>query len=327
MLRKRAILAGAALCLALSSVAAVAQDNLKDVTVRFTWKLKGEYAPLFVALEKGYYEAEGLKVKLAEGSGSQTVISLVASGEEQIGYGPADAVASAVNKDIPVKVAAVYQTKLPIALISYPDNPVATPKDLEGKKLAGATAGAFTRLLPAFAKANNLDLSKIEVVMLDGAVGNTQFLARQVDVASPYLSNEVPRLEKMAGVEFVKLPIADYGLSLIGASLFTSDAYAAAEPETLKKLLKAIDKGYRASIENPAEATEILMKYLPAGEDLEVLTKQVEATIESTSVIDGKPIGWMADADWENTLKILNETGQLETVLPLDRYFTNTFFE
>lgn len=327
MFRKRAILAGAALLLAFSSVASVAQENLKDVTVRFTWKYKGEYAPLFVALDKGYYAEEGLNVNLAEGSGSQTVISLVATGEEHIGYGPADAVAAAVNRDIPVKVFGVYQTELPIALISFPDNPVNTPKDLEGKSIAGATAGAFTRLLPAFAAKHDLDLSRIEVVMLDGAVGNTQFLARQVDVASPYLSNEVPRLEKMAGVEFVKLPIAEHGLPLMGASLFTSDAFAEAEPETLRALLAATDKGYRDAIADPAEAAEIMMKYLPAGEDAEVLEKQVEATVVSTSIIEDRPIGWQADEDWENTLSLLEETGQIETVLPLDRYFTNAFFE
>ena len=44
------------------------------MTVRFTWKLKGEYAPLFVALDKGYYKAEGLDVDLAEGIGAQTVL-------------------------------------------------------------------------------------------------------------------------------------------------------------------------------------------------------------------------------------------------------------
>jgi hypothetical protein len=30
-------------------------QSLEKLTVRFTWKLKGEYAPLYVALEKGYY--------------------------------------------------------------------------------------------------------------------------------------------------------------------------------------------------------------------------------------------------------------------------------
>ena len=56
---RRLIVAGAALALLPAiapSQSAVAQTADK-VTVRFTWKLKGEYAPLFVALDKGYYKA------------------------------------------------------------------------------------------------------------------------------------------------------------------------------------------------------------------------------------------------------------------------------
>jgi len=49
----------------------------QSVLVRFTWKLKGEFAPLFVALDKGYYAAEGLDVKFAEGSGAETVVKLI----------------------------------------------------------------------------------------------------------------------------------------------------------------------------------------------------------------------------------------------------------
>jgi len=327
MFRKGAIMASAALLLAVSATVSAAQESLQDVTVRFTWKYKGEYAPLFVALDKGYYAEEGLKVTLAEGSGSQTVISLIGSGEENIGYGPADAVAAAVNNDVPVKVVAVYQTKLPIAILSYPDNPIRVPKDLEGKKISGSTGGAFTRLLPAFAAANDLDLSKIEVVMLEGAVGNTQFLNRQVDAVSPYLSNEVPRLEKMAGMEFVKLRVADYGLPLLGASFFMGESFVDSNPETVKKILRATDRGYRDAIANPAEAAEIMMRYLPAGEDSEVLQKQVEATVESTNVINDRPIGWQTEEDWNNTLTILADTGEIKEILPLERYFTNDFFD
>ncbi len=317
----------AGLLLAMASTASVAQtEDLTDVTIRFTWKYKGEYAPMFVALDKGYFAEEGLAVTLAEGSGSQTVISVIGNGQENIGYGPADAVASAVGNGVPVRVVAVYQTELPIAIISFPDNPINTPKDLEGRSIAGSTGGAFTRLLPAFAAANDLDLSKIEVVMLDNAVGTAQFLGRQLDAASPYLSNEVPRMEKVAGVEFVKLPVADYGLSLMGASLFMSDAFIEAEPETVAAILRATDRGYRDAIADPAEAAQIMMEYLPAGEDAEVLLAQVVATVESTSVIEGRPIGWQAEADWENTLSILASTGQLPEVLPLESYFTNAYF-
>src|SRR5438067_8433356 len=89
----------------------------EKITIRFTWKLKGEYAPLFVALDKGYYRAEGLDVELAEGSGAQTVLKLLASGNEKFGYGPAVSAAQAVSQGLPVKVVALYQTKAPMGVI------------------------------------------------------------------------------------------------------------------------------------------------------------------------------------------------------------------
>ena len=41
-----------------SAEVAAAQGAPAEVTVRFTWKLKGEYAPFYVAQEKGYYGAD-----------------------------------------------------------------------------------------------------------------------------------------------------------------------------------------------------------------------------------------------------------------------------
>src|SRR3954463_5439734 len=111
---------------------AVAQAPEK-ITIRFTWKLKGEYAPLFVALDKGYYKAEGLDVELAEGSGSQTVLKLLATGNEKFGYGPAVSAAHAISQGLPVKVVALYQTQTPMGVISFPGVALKSPKDLEGK--------------------------------------------------------------------------------------------------------------------------------------------------------------------------------------------------
>ncbi len=84
-------------------------QSLEKLTVRFTWKLKGEYAPLYVALEKGYYKAEGLDVTLAEGNGAQNVLKALAAGNEKFGYGPAVAFATAVSQGLPVKVVALYR--------------------------------------------------------------------------------------------------------------------------------------------------------------------------------------------------------------------------
>ena len=103
------------------------------LTVRFTWKLKGEYAPLYVALEKGYYKAEGLDVQLSEGNGAQNVLKVLAAGNEKFGYGPAVAAAQAVSLGLPVKVVALYQTSAPMGVIAFPDTPLKVPEGPRGQ--------------------------------------------------------------------------------------------------------------------------------------------------------------------------------------------------
>src|SRR5262249_20417991 len=89
--------------------ATIAPAPRTKVVIRLTWKVKGEYAPLYVALQKGYYANEGLDVELAEGSGSETVVKLVGAGTENIAYGSATVVGEAVNQGMPVAVVAIYQ--------------------------------------------------------------------------------------------------------------------------------------------------------------------------------------------------------------------------
>src|SRR5262249_20043012 len=250
---RRLIVAGAGL--ALLSAIALSQPALAQTadkaTVRFTWKLKGEYAPLFVALDKGYYRAEGLDVDLAEGSGAQTVLKLLASGNEKVGYGPAVSAAQAVSQGLPVKVVALYQTKAPMGVISFPDVPLKTPKDLEGKRLAISVGETFGDMLGPFARINNVDIGKIQQIQMDASARTPQFLTRKIDVMSVYLSNEWPQIEKRAGVKFNVLRVSEFGLNLLGASMIVGNAFAEQNPDTVKKLLRATAKGYRDAIADP----------------------------------------------------------------------------
>jgi NitT/TauT family transport system substrate-binding protein len=322
--RLRALIAiGSLLAFSIAAVpSAAAQEK---VTVRFTWKLKGEYAPLFVALDKGYYKAEGLEVDLAEGSGAQTVLKLLAAGQEKFGYGPAVAAAQAVSKGLPVKVVALYQTKAPMGVISFPDVPLKTPKDIEGKRLAISVGETFGDMLVPFTKMNNVDINKITRVQMDNSARTTQFLTKKIDIMSVYLSNELPQIEQRAKVKFNVLKVADYGLQLLGASIIVGNEYAEKNPETVKKLVRATNKGYADAMKNPDEAAKIMAKYFKVPMDAGVLQAQVKATVESTNAPAGKPIGWQEKADWEANLKLLKETGGIDNVKPLDAYFTNAY--
>jgi NitT/TauT family transport system substrate-binding protein len=302
-------------------------QSLEKVTVRFTWKLKGEYAPLFVALEKGYYKAEGLDVQLSEGNGAQNVLKALASGNEKFGYGPAVAAGQAVSQGLPVKVVALYQTSAPMGVIAYPDTPLKAPKDLEGKRLAISVGETFGDMIRPFTRINNVDLSKIQLIQMDASARTMQFLSRKVDVMSVYLSNELPQIEKRAGVKFNVIRVTDFGLNVLGSSMYVSSAFAEQNPDTVKKLLRATAKGYRDAIANPKEAAKMMAKHMAVPEQPDVLDQQVEATVVSTNAPAGKPIGWQADADWQANLNLLKETGGITEIKPLKAYFTNEYLQ
>lgn len=297
------------------------------VTVRFTWKLKGEYAPLFVALEKGYYSAEGLDVQLSEGNGAQNVLKALAAGNEKFGYGPAVAAARAVSQGLPIKVVALYQTSAPMAVIAFPDTPLQGPKDLEGKRLAISVGETFGDMIHPFTRINNVDLSKIQLIQMDASARTTQFLTRKVDVMSVYLSNELPQIEKRAGVKFNVIKVTDFGLNVLGSSMYVSNAFAEQKPDTVKKLLRATGKGYRDAMANPKEAAKIMAKHMAVPEQPDVLEQQVEATMVTTNAPAGKPIGWQTDAEWRANLDLLKETGDITDIKPLSSYFTNAYLQ
>ncbi len=322
---KTAILAG---LLAMLTLASAPQNvaygqNLEKVTVRFTWKLKGEYAPLYVALEKGYYKAEGLDVQLSEGNGAQNVLKALAAGNEKFGYGPAVAAAQAVSQGLPVKVVALYQTSAPMGVIAFPETPLKGPKDLEGKRLAISVGETFGDMIRPFTRLNNVDLSKIQLIQMDSSARTMQFLTRKIDVMSVYLSNELPQLEKRAGVKFNVIKVTDYGLNVLGSSMYVSNAFVEQNPETVKKLLRATAKGYRDAMADPKAAAKMMAKHMQVPEQPDVLDQQVQATVVSTNAPAGKPLGWQADADWQANLNLLKETGLIPDIKALNVYFTN----
>jgi NitT/TauT family transport system substrate-binding protein len=317
--------AGLAILLATGAWQSTHAQAPEKLTVRFTWKLKGEYAPLFVALDKGYYKSEGLDVDLAEGSGAQTVLKLLASGNEKFGYGPAVSAAQAVSQGLPVKVVALYQTKAPMGVIAFPDVPLKSPKDLEGKRLAISVGETFGDMLGPFTRINNVDIDKIQRIQMDASARTAQFLTRKIDVMSVYLSNEWPQVEKRAGVKFNMLRVSDFGLNLLGASIIVGNAFAEQNPDTVKKLLRATAKGYRDAIADPKDAAKTMAKYMKVPEDPDVLERQVEATVVSTNTPQGKPVGWQEAADWQANLTLLKETGGIAEVKPLSAYYTNDF--
>lgn len=304
-----------------STAPAFAQEQ---VNVRFSWKLKGEYAAMYAAQEKGFYTREGLNVHLGEGAGSPAALGALLQGQEDVVLLPAIFALTAISKGMPVKIISLYHPQTPIALISWPENPVRVPKDLEGKVIATAIGETGTTYLDSFCKNNGVDCGKVKKVQVDAQSRVPLFVQHKVDVVSVYQTNDLPVLEEKQGAKFVVLEMDKNGLSVPGMSLVSSDAIIAKKPEALRKLLKAVGEGVDAMKKDPSEAANMLVKNWPGHPSITSVTTQVKATAAAIPATPGHPIGWIDEKVIANALQLLKSTNEIDTAKPATDYFTNS---
>lgn len=293
------------------------------VHVRFSWKLKGEYAPLFVAQDQGYYTQSGLDVSLGEGAGAQGALGALLQGQEDVVVMPGIYALLAISRGMPIKLIAVYQPKAPITYISYPAKPVLVPKDLEGMRIATSVGDTPTEFLEVLCKLNKIDCGTIKRIQVNSQARTAQFQAKDVDVLGVYSNNDLPMIEKSLGKNFVQMDVTKYGLIVPGLAFVTSDRAIATKSDVLRRFLAATAKGFAYTAHDPAAAAKDLMSKWSAAPSDDVVIKQIQITNQATVIRPGYPLGWIDESNLKQALSILQQAGEITDAKPLDAYYTN----
>lgn len=319
LIRSTALIATAAAATVLASQGAMAED----VNVRFSWKLKGEYGFFYLGEQKGLYKDADVTLKLGEGAGAQAALGSLIQGQEDAVILPGIFAISAIQKGMPVKIIALYQPESPIALISQPDKPVNAPKDLEGKTIAHAVGETGTSYLDAFCGMNKIDCSKISKIQMDSQSRVPQFLQKQVDVVSVYLTNDLPVLEDKTGIKFPTLDLTAYGLAVPGMAVVASNDGIEKKAVALKNFLAANSKAIEMTRADPAAATAALKAVWQAGPSDKVVQQQIEATSKSIHSPSGTPVGWIDEKAIADAVKLIGSVEEIGDPKPISAFYTN----
>jgi NitT/TauT family transport system substrate-binding protein len=210
-----------------------------------------------------------------------------------MGISAADYTAAAVENGAPFKILAVAMQKNPFAISSLPDNPVNTPKDLEGKSIGMATAN--TPVLQALCTLNDVDFDAIEIVptQYDAA----PLVNGQVDSILSW-ATDLPVAMIMQGVEPVTFLMADFGYAVHSQTYIATEDSIANDRETLVALLKGEVMGWDAYHEDTDAAAELTVEMFPdAGLDLETQKLQAEKQVPLmfSDLTEEHGFGWFTD--------------------------------
>lgn len=316
----------AAVTLAASPVSA--QEKFQ---FRLNWTIYGEHAPFFVALDKGFYKEEGLDVEILEGSGSTTVAQLVANMTNPVAYVDAATMMRGVGAGMPIRAVGVTLQQSPMSFIYRADAARPTKvAEIKGSRIAITAGDASLAIFTAFMGKLGMSVDDVKLITVANPQSKEQaVLNKQADALLGYFMDQGPRMQLQTGVKMGWTRLYDMaGVSTLSSAIIVNKDWVkeTKNQDTLRRFLRASQRGWQYTYDNRDEAAKIFLKHAPAF-NMEIALLEINGTmtILRTKNTEGKAIAWSALADWKDTQDLLEKYAKLKPQPDLNIYFTNEY--
>ncbi len=238
------------------------------------------YAPLYVAIENGYFKEEGITLTLTNGGGADNSMTAVLSGTADIGLMGPETVIYVQNqgkKDAP-KVFASLTQKDGAFLVSRINEPNFSWTDLRGKEILAGRKGGVPAMSFEYVL-NKLGLKSGEDFNLNYDVQFNLMTSAFVSGTADYCTVFEPTASEYEeqGKWHVVASVGEQAGEIPYTAFIALDSYINKNPETVKSFLKAIKKAFIfIGTHTDKEVAEAIVKQFPST-TIKSLQKSVES--------------------------------------------------
>lgn len=280
----------------------LSKNSLIEVKLQLKWTHQFQFAGFYAAVEKGFFEAEGLDVKLIEGRPGMNYFDEVTSGRADISLEMPNILIERLSGKPLVVLAVIFQHS-PEILLTRKDSEINTPHDLIGKKVMLRPEGNLAQR--SLFLREGLDKNHLEIIPHTWKVD--ELVDKKVDALSSY-STDGPFQLREKGVEPGILNPTMYGIDFYGDCIFTSEDYIEHNKDVVDAFLRAVIKGWEYAMKNKQELIDIIIDVYGVKKSRNLLEFEAEAMEQ---LIQPKFIqfGHMNPGRWEHIAEVYAELG------------------
>ena len=298
-------------------------SSLQEITIAMGFIPNVQFAPMYVALDRGYFADEGLQVKLDYGMETD-LLQQVGANQLQFAIASGDQVVLARANDLPVRYIANWYRRFPVCVVSMADKGITEPKQLAGKTVGTpALAGASYIGWLAFLDQVGVDPRSVDLQVI-GYTQVASLIEGRVDAAICYALNEPVQLRE-AGYDINVFYLDEY-THLVSNGLITNDETIEKSPDLVRGVVRAFLRGLEDTIADPDAAFAVTRKVIPEMDDA-TATLQRAVLTESIAFWQGEPLGASRPEDWQESAAFLRQLNLLTIDLSSESLFTNEFID
>lgn len=280
------------------------------------WKFEGPAAPYFVALDKGYFAAEGLTVEITEGAGSLDAIPKVATGAYPVGFADINSLMKFLdqNPGAPVTAVMMIYDKPPFAMVGRKSLGINAPGDIAGKVLGAPPPDGAWAQFPIFAAENGIDMASVTVEPVGFPVREPMLAEGKVAAVTGFSFTSSLNVKRLGVPEddISVILMADHGVALYGNAVIVNTDFAAANPEAVTGFLRAVAMGWKDTVADPDAAIASLITRNPAA-DAELEGERLALSIRDNVMTDWVMANGLGNIDAARMEKAIEQTKSVYT--------------
>jgi NitT/TauT family transport system substrate-binding protein len=311
--------------------------ELIPVTLQLQWLTQAQFAGYYVALEKGYFEDEGLDVTIIPGAVDIVPQDVLASGDVDFAVAWVPKALASIEAGAGITdIAQIFERSATLQ-VAWADSGITGPEDLSGKTIGSWGFGNEWELFAGLTEAGASDYTIVQQNFDMNALLN-----HEIDAAQAMTYNEYAQLleavnpatgELYQPEDFSVIDWNEVGTAMLQDAIWANTERLASDPayaDTATKLIKGAIRGWADVMADPEDAASIVTA---AGSTLGV-SHQLWMTNEVNKLIwpSTSGIGHINEDQWNATVQMAlatkNQDGaQLITAEPPATAYTNEYVD